>query len=39
MFQIFLEKVAICRVIPIQQNAYLEYTYPVIKYLTLTEKL
>ena len=37
MFQIFLEKVAIFKMIQIQQNTDLEYAYPVIKYETLIE--
>ena len=39
MFQIFLEKVAIFKMIQIQQNTDLEYTYLVIKYITLIERL
>ena len=39
MFQIFLEKVAIFKMIQIQQNTDLEYAYPVIKYETLIERL
>ena len=40
MFQIFLEKVAIFKMIQItQKNTDLKYTYPVIKYGTLIERL
>ena len=39
MFQIFLEKVAIFKMIQIQQNTNLEYAYLVIKYITLIERL